>query len=120
MSSVCARLFLIIAVGLLVRAGTLLANEAHRQLMASPEEDRRGAFKLILVGAGERCETITRTYFQGETSRNEAVWNIDCGADGAYSVSIAPDEGGSTKLITCSALQRLKGTECFKPLPVPR
>jgi len=110
------KLLLITITGICGHAQTLLANEAHEQLMASSEEVRRAAFRLIVAGAGETCRTVTRTYFQGETATGGAVWNIDCGKDNAYRIEIAPADG-STKLIDCRLIQPLQATECFKPLP---
>jgi hypothetical protein len=108
--------FLAILIAGISLVGGTSANEANRQLMASSEENRRAAFRLILVGAGERCGIVMRTYFQGETASGTAVWSVDCGQDGAYNINIAADEGGSTKLISCARLQQLGGSECFKPL----
>jgi hypothetical protein len=106
----------IIVVSLSGTAGN--SNEANDQLIAAPDEQRRTAFQIILAGAGETCNTVTRTYFQGETAAGDAVWNVDCVNDGSYSISIA--KSGNTKLIACRLLQRLDGTECFKPLPQQR
>jgi hypothetical protein len=106
-----------VVVSLLVNGHSVIGNEANKQFMASSEEQRRAAFRIVLAGAGETCTGITRTYFQGETATGHAIWSVDCGGDNAYSISIAPDEGGSTKLIACRVLQQLDGMECFKPLP---
>ena len=96
-------------------ARVLLANEAHEQLLSSPEDVRRAAFQLIVTGAGETCNAVTRIYFQGEAAGGHAVWNIDCGGDNAYSIDIAPNAGGSTRLIPCRLIQHVEGRECFKP-----
>ena len=71
-------------------------------------------FRSFWRQLAKTCNTVTRSYFQGESPSGDAVWNIACGADHVYSISIAPQ--GGTKLITCRALKQIDGTECFKPL----
>ena len=87
-------------------------NEANDQLLAAPEDHRRLALQVVIGGAGDRCDRVVRTFFQGQKPNGEAVWNIECDTD-SYSVVVAPD--GKTKLITCGQLMRLGG-ECFKPM----
>src|SRR5262245_13253926 len=78
------------AITLLYVTGTpATANEANNQFVAATEEQRRAAFQIILAGAGEACNTVTRAYFQGESTAGDAVWNVDCVADGSYSIRIA-------------------------------
>ena len=88
------------------------ANEANDQLRAASEEHRQLALQVVIGGAGDRCDRVIRTFFQGEKPNGEAVWSIECDND-SYSVYVAPD--GKTKLITCGQLMRLGG-ECFKPM----
>jgi hypothetical protein len=40
---------------LLVNGSTVISNEVNKQFMASSEEHRRAAFRIILAGAGETC-----------------------------------------------------------------
>jgi len=89
------------------------ANDAQNQLMATTEEHRRAAFQVVIGGAGERCDDVKRTFFQGEKPNGDAIWNIECDND-SYSIIVAPD--GKTKLISCAQLMRLGGTQCFKPM----
>jgi hypothetical protein len=101
-------------VGLLVGLPTVgRANDAQNQLMATTEEHRRAAFQVVIGGAGERCDIVKRTFFQGEKPNGDAIWNIECDND-SYSIIVAPD--GKTKLISCAQLTRLGGTPCFKPM----
>jgi hypothetical protein len=88
-------------------------NEAHNQLMATSEEHRRAALQVVIGGAGERCDGVKRTFFQGEKPNGDAIWNIECDNE-SYSIIVAPD--GKTKLISCAQLTRLGGTPCFKPM----
>jgi hypothetical protein len=105
---------------LISTAAAIAVNEANKQFLASSEEQRRTAFQIILAGAGETCNSVVRTYFQGETPAGQAIWDIDCGRDNAYRISIAPDEGASSKLISCRSLRQIKREECFKPLAPER
>ena len=89
-----------------------LANDAQNHLMATTEEHRRAAFQVVIGGAGERCDIVKMTFFQGEKPNGDAIWNIECDND-SYSI-VAPD--GKTKLISCSQLIRLGGTQCFRPM----
>jgi hypothetical protein len=88
-------------------------NEANDQLLAASEEHRRLALQVVIGGAGDRCDRVIRTFFQGQKPNGEAVWNIECDTD-SYSVVVAAD--GKTKLITCGQLMRLGGMQCFKPM----
>jgi hypothetical protein len=74
-------------------------NEAHNQLMATSEEHRRAALQVVIGGAGERCDSVKRTFFQGEKKNGDAIWNIECDRE-SYSIIVAPD--GKTKLISCA------------------
>ena len=89
------------------------ANEANDQLRAASEEHRQLALQVVIGGAGDRCDRVVGTFFQGQKLNGEAVWNIECDTD-SYSVVVAPD--GKTKLITCGQLMQLGGTQCFKPM----
>ena len=89
------------------------ANDAHNQLMATTEEHRRAAFQVVIGGAGERCDSVKRTFFQGEKPNGDAIWNIECDNE-SYSIVVAPD--GKTKLISCAQLMRLGGMPCFRPM----
>jgi hypothetical protein len=89
-------------------------NDANNQLLAATEEHRRAALQVVIGGAGERCDVVKRTFFQGEKPNGDAVWNIECDND-SYSIIIAPD--GKTRLISCAQLVRLGGVPCFsKPM----
>ena len=105
---------------LATRAGLLLPTVKRIETGAGPkvsdearnEEHRRAAFQVVVGGAGERCDSVKRTFFQGERPNGDAIWNIECDND-SYSI-VAPD--GKTKLISCSQLIRLGGTQCFRPM----
>jgi hypothetical protein len=71
------------------------------------------ALQVVIGGAGERCDRVRRTFFQGRRPNGEAVWNIECDTE-SYSIVVAPD--GKTKLISCDRLMRLGGMQCFKPM----
>jgi hypothetical protein len=64
-------------VSLLVNGHSVIGNEANKQFMASSEEQRRAAFRIVLAGAGETCTGITRTYFQGGDSYGTC--HLECG-----------------------------------------
>jgi hypothetical protein len=81
--------------------------------MAASEEQRRAAFQIVIGGAGERCDNVTKMFFQGEKPNGEAIWNIECDTE-SYNVTVSPD--GKTKLISCVQQMHLEGRQCFKPM----
>jgi hypothetical protein len=90
-------------------------NRANRMIMALNEDERRSFFYGQLGYAGERCPTVTRTFYQGSAKPSwNAIWNVAC-SDGApsYVVWVASDEGGSAKVLTCGELRSRGGGECF-------
>jgi hypothetical protein len=90
-------------------------SEAQQRLLALREDVRRLTFQMILASAGESCDSVARTYYQGNTQYS-AVWNVDCGGK-AYAIYIDPH--GNTKLIDCRVRAALEGRSCFEPLPAP-
>jgi len=59
--------------GLLILPKAGLGKEANDQLLAASEEHRRLALEVVIGGAGERCDRVRRTFFQGRRPNGEAV-----------------------------------------------
>ncbi len=91
-------------------------NPAHDKLAAMSEASRRSAFTTIFKGSGERCGSVTRTFYQGNDKRGGQVWNVHCnmgGIDRSYSITVQSDTAGSTRLLECGVLKAVAKVECF-------
>lgn len=94
--------------------GPAAANEAHARLMSLPEPDRATMLAAAVRSAGDACDRGTRSMYQGSTKSRVALWSVACRDGNAYSVSINPDRGGSTRFLSCTMLRALKAGECFR------
>ncbi len=92
-------------------------NEAHARLLKMNEADRAQAFATILNASGEKCEKVTRTFFQGAASNGDAFWNVACSNGAPLSIQINADKEGSTTILECSVLKAVNAGECFKLFP---
>jgi hypothetical protein len=89
-------------------------NETNRRLMALSERDRRSMFYVTLNINGERCQEVTRTFYQGSAKPSwNAIWNVECRGGPSYAINIMSDEKGSSKVMTCGELRAMGGGECF-------
>ncbi len=91
-------------------------NIVHDVLMEAPRGDRRVALAGLLEASGKACPAARRIYFQGLGKTREAFWNIDCGDDGVYAVTIPVDPNARSRIARCDALPDGR-TPCFAPLP---
>lgn len=105
---------LLFAITLLVSA-TASANKTHDMLSSRSEEERNRALAQFMERSGERCGQVTRSFFQGmEKKSGKAFWNVRCSNKKSFSIMIYNDRVGSTKIMECSILKAVAGTECFK------
>ena len=88
-------------------------NKAHDMLQAQSEERRRELLYKVLRSAGEQCDFVASTFFQGMAKDGGAFWNARCGDDSRYSIVINSDATGSTKTMDCALLKAVAKVECF-------
>ena len=90
------------------------ANPAHDRLQQMSLGERNTFFTKFLQGSGESCDVVTKNFFQGAGKSGDAIWNVACRNDKAFSILIHNDAEGSTKVISCAMLKALNAGECFK------
>jgi hypothetical protein len=68
----------------------------------SPSEDtRQRLLRSVIVGMGDQCDAVSRTFLQGRVSSSGDVhWAVACANGKNYLVAIANDAGGTTKCWT--------------------
>lgn len=100
-----------------VSAARSSGNRAHDALLQLSATDQATQLAAIVRSAGESCAGGSDAYFQGlYAADNSAFWNIRCSGGTAFSISIAADAGGSTKVLSCNLLQAVAKVQCFAPL----
>lgn len=70
------------------------------------------AMAKAIRATGERCDKITRQFFQGaEPKSGTRFWNFTCQPGGDYQVAVGPNGG---KVLSCSVNRALGTTPCFE------
>ena len=90
------------------------ANPAHGRILQMTSGDRNTLFAKFLQGSGQRCDSVTRTFFQGSTKSDDAIWNVTCRDGQMFAVLIYNDAKGSSKIISCATLKAINAGDCFK------
>lgn len=98
---------------LLASTQNAAANPAHDSLMAMPERDRQEFMKRFLSAGGEKCQRVTKTFYQGSGKNGDAFWNVACAGGDAYVVEVSNNATGSTKIISCSLMRAINAGTCF-------
>ena len=91
----------------------LYANKAHDMLLGLSEEKRQAVFSNFMAGYPDGCGAVTATFFQGKDASDNAYWNVLCSNGKSYQVQLDGDARGSTNILSCDLLRRVK-VECFK------
>jgi len=89
------------------------ANPAHEQLSSMSESQRKSALAGLLVRSGERCSSVSRTFYQGSDKIGNAFWNAACVGGDSFVIQINNDASGSTRILSCSVLKNVGGGTCF-------
>lgn len=89
------------------------ANPAHEQLLSMSEAQRKSALAGLLVRSGERCSSVSRTFYQGSDKRGNAFWNAACTRGDSFVIQINNDASGTTRILSCSVLKDVGGGTCF-------
>jgi hypothetical protein len=91
------------------------ANEAHQRMTAMSASERNSFLTRYLQSSGERCDSVTKAFFQGSSKQGQAFWNAACRNGKAYLIMINNDATGSSRIMDCSLLKAVNAGECFKP-----
>jgi hypothetical protein len=87
-------------------------NQYHDVFAKMPEVQRNQAFAKFMQLSGEGCKRVSRSFFRGFDKTGAAYWAITC--DGkSWQVALYNDTEGSSKLLECSIVSKLKDN-CFK------
>lgn len=79
---------------------------------AIERQDRHGrsiAFSKVMLDAGERCASTSRSLFRGDIGIN-ALWSIRCRDTGDWMILIAAT--GATRVTNCAMLEKAR-TPCW-------
>ena len=82
----------------------VMANPAHQKISGLSEADRGAIFSKLLSGGGERCASISRTFYQGADKQGNAYWNVQCTGAQAYMIQISNNATGSYQSYTDGGL----------------
>lgn len=85
-------------------ASAALANPTDDRLRTLRDADRRLVLARLLAASGERCGELIEAFRQGTDRAGVAYWSVRCATGAALQVRIAPDAGGSTRIVPCHAL----------------
>ncbi len=78
------------------------------------------AYQRIIVGVGEPCDHVNRTFVAGTNkSTNTTFVSVGCVDGHNYQVSGSP-EPGSTRVLGCSMLYAVAKLRCFERLETQR
>ena len=98
-----------------LHASSALANPVHDQILQLSEAERRAFFAIFLSGKG--CNTVTKTFHQGNDTNGKAYWNAQCSGGTAWAIQVDGDRTGSTRILDCKLLDALMGSAtCFTKL----
>ena len=89
------------------------ANPAHDQLSAMSEQQRQSVLAAFLVKSGERCSSVTKTFYQGSDKKGNAFWNAACAKGDSFVIQVNNDATGSTRILSCKVLKAVNGGTCF-------
>ena len=83
------------------------ANPPHGRIQQMTSGGRTTLFAKYLEGSGQRCDSVIRSFFQGSTKSDDAVWNVTCRDGQMFAVLIYNDAKGSSKILSCATLKAI-------------
>ena len=89
-------------------ASLLLVSESQRA------KTLHQIMKRVARLTDENCDRVTRTFFQGDTSSGDAFWDVECANRNRFAIIVAKTATGSTRVMTCVALEIDKKVPCFE------
>lgn len=91
------------------------ANPINQQIAALSEPQRQTIFSRMMQREGEKCQSVSRTFFQGTSKDGAAFWNVSCAGGKDWQIMIKNTAQGDIKMLDCAKLKTLGGGACFKP-----
>jgi hypothetical protein len=83
--------------------------------MARSVSERNAILASLMQSSGERCQSVTRSMYQGQDSDHTAYWSLACANGRDYELSIDADTNGSTRILECAVEKALIGSSgCWK------
>lgn len=90
-------------------------NRAHDLLVQKSGSEQASLLAVTVRASGSGCSAPQRPFFQGlDRTTKTATWNLDCGSGDSFSIGVAADASGSTKVVSCSVLAAVANVQCFK------
>jgi hypothetical protein len=105
-----------LVIGTLIFIGAAHANPAHDQLVSMQEHQRQLVLATFLVKSGEKCSSVTKTFYQGSDKMGNAYWNASCTGGASFVILVNNDATGSTRILSCKLLKAVNGGQCFTKL----
>jgi len=96
-------------------SAAVLASPLGDKMSSMSESGRRAFTGMIVRQTGEKCESVRRTFFQGNLDQ-AAVWNVECNSGDKYGVIFSGDEGNTTRVLKCSAMKDAGAPPCFRKI----
>ena len=92
-----------------------VGNPFHEKFAKMPESNRNEAFTDYMSKTSDPCK-VDKSFFQGFTEKQSAVWSVSCTNKKNYAIMIDNDARGSTRFVECEKMKAAtKGQrECFK------
>lgn len=81
---------------------TASADTVIDRIASLTEDKRRLLFARMLTSSGERCSSVSRTFFQGTSRDGAGFWSVACIGGHDWQVMVGNDSGGSTKIAECA------------------
>lgn len=88
-------------------------NVANDRLLALSGVDQAAALAAAVQGG---CHGQYAYYMGIYRKTGQGFWSVRCAGGASYAVMIEPDVVGSTRILECSALKVVAGTNCFEKL----
>lgn len=91
-------------------------NPVQDRLMARSVSERNAILARLMQSSGERCQSVTRSMYQGQDSDHNAYWSLACeNRRREYQLMIYADANGSTRYLDCAVGKALFGSSgCWK------
>lgn len=89
-----------------------------QQLAEMFEQDRRAILAALVVHGGERCSSVTQSFYQSMNENGNTFWNVTCVDGGEYAVDIFNNATKLWLVLRCDALRAFNGSTCFRKLKI--
>ena len=89
------------------------ANPINDQVAALSESQRQTIFSRMMQREGEKCQSVSRTFFQGISKDGAAFWSVSCAGGKDWQIMIKNTAQGDIKMLECATLKAVGGGTCF-------